>query len=80
VEVATPLAVTGPEPVIVEFSATAESAVNNTEPSDLETGVAIVRVFDSALSELKVQVEIPEAFVTDKPHNYYLHPYQSLKM
>jgi len=52
--------------VIVELSATAESAVNKTEPSDLETGVAIVRVFDSAVNELKVQVEIPEAFVTEQ--------------
>ena len=64
-EVATPLATTGPVPVIVELAATAAPAVKMTVPSALATGVTIESVFVSAASELKVQIEIPEAFVTE---------------
>jgi hypothetical protein len=66
VDVAAPSAVTGPDPVMVELSATAASAVNKTDPSDLETGLVMVRVLDSALGELNVQVEIPAALVTEQ--------------
>jgi hypothetical protein len=62
VEEATPSAATGPDPVIVEFAATAAPAVNVTDPPDLITGVAIDRVFVSAVRDLRVQVETPEAF------------------
>ena len=57
---------TGPDPVMVELAATAASAVNKTDPPDLETGLVMVRVLDSALGELNVQVEIPEALVTEQ--------------
>jgi len=66
VEVATPFAITGPEPVMVEFAATAASAEKTTVPSALITGVAMERVFVSALSELIVQLEIPKVFETEQ--------------
>jgi hypothetical protein len=65
VEVAAPSALIGPEPVIVEFAATGVPAEKTTVPSALETGVAIERVFVSALLDARVQVEIPDAFVTE---------------
>jgi hypothetical protein len=65
VEVATPFANIGPEPVIVEVAATAAPAVKTTVPSALTTGVAIDRVLVSAFKEETVHVEIPEAFVTE---------------
>ena len=66
VEVAVPLATTGLVPVMVELSATAAPEVKTIDPSALETGVAIERTFDSAVNELRVQVEIPEALVTEQ--------------
>jgi propanediol dehydratase small subunit len=66
VEDAAPLAITGPEPVMVEFTATADPAVKITVPSVLATGVTIERVLVSAVAELKVQVETPEAFETEQ--------------
>jgi hypothetical protein len=66
VEVATPSAVTGVVPVIVEFTATAAPAVKTTVPSALMTGVAMERVLVSALLEAKVQVATPEAFVIEQ--------------
>lgn len=63
VDVADPLAMTGPEPVMVEFAGSAVGAVKTTMPSDFVIGVAIERVFDSAVKELKLQVEIPRAEV-----------------
>lgn len=66
VEVALPFATTGPVPTIVEFAATGDPAVKITVPSDLETGVAMARVFDSAFKDESVQVETPEAFVTEQ--------------
>ncbi len=65
VDVAVPLAITGPEPVMVEFAATAPPAMKTTDPSALETGVAIERIFVSDLSEVIVQVETPEASVSE---------------
>ena len=63
VEVEAPSEGVGPVPEIVEFKATAESAIKITEPSAFDTGVAIERVFDSALVDFKVQVETPKALV-----------------
>ena len=66
IEVATPFAMTGPVPVIVEFAATAAPAVKRTEPSVFETGVKMESVFVSAASEVNVQVATPEALVTEQ--------------
>jgi multidrug efflux pump subunit AcrA (membrane-fusion protein) len=65
VEEAIPLAMTGPVPVIVEFTATAAPAVKRTVPSDFETGVTIESVLVSAASEVKEQVAIPEASLAE---------------
>jgi hypothetical protein len=65
-DVAIPSATTGPVPAIVEFAATGEPAVKTTAPSALITGVAIERVFVSAVKEEIVQVEIPEALVAEQ--------------
>lgn len=62
VEDATPLAITGPEPVIDELAATALPDVKTTVPPVFETGELIERVLVSANDELKVQVETPVAF------------------
>lgn len=66
VEVADPSATTGEVPVIDEFAATGTPAVKVTVPPTFTTGVSIDRVFTSAFSELKVQVETPEAFVAEQ--------------
>ena len=66
VEVAVPLATTGLVPVMVEFTATAEPAVKTTVPSAFTTGVAIDNVLVSAAVEESVQVETPEALVTEQ--------------
>ena len=62
-EVALPLAVTGPVPVIVEYVLATEPAVKVTVPSLFAIGVAIERVLTSAFVEANVQVAIPEASV-----------------
>lgn len=72
VDVAEPSATTGDVPVIVEFAATATPAVNVTEPPAFTTGVAIERVFTSAVVEESVQVEIPEESVAE--HEPYVLP------
>ena len=74
VEVAELLATTGPVPVMVEFAAVAAPAVKTTEPSALETGVTIERVFVSAANELKVQVETPEAFELEHALKIFVVP------
>ncbi len=61
VEVAIPSARTGPVPEIVEVAATGEPGVKTTVPPIFTTGVAIERVLVSALRDLKVHVETPEA-------------------
>lgn len=66
VDVADPFAMTGDEPVIFEFAATGVPAVKITVPSDFVTGAVIERVFVSALNEVRVQVDTPEAFVTEQ--------------
>jgi len=48
---------------MVDVEATTAPAVKITVPSDFTTGVAMERVFVSALVEASVQVEIPEALV-----------------
>ncbi len=65
VEVATPLATTGPVPVMVEFAATTETGVKTTVPSAFENGVTRERVFVSAVPDLSVQVETPETPVME---------------
>ena len=61
VEVATPLATTGPVPVIDELMATGPPDWKTTVPPVFTTGVAIAKVLVSATLDLKVQVETPEA-------------------
>ena len=61
-DVEEPSATTGVVPVIVEFAAIAEPAVKVTVVPALTNGVEIESVLTSALRELRVQVEIPEAF------------------
>jgi hypothetical protein len=63
-EVATPSAVTGPVPVMVEFATAAAPAVKVMVPSDFTTGVAIARVLTSALVDFTVHVASPLASVT----------------
>ncbi len=65
VEVLEPSATTGEVPVMVEVVVEAAPAMNVTVPSGFETGVAIARVFNSALVDVKVQVETPEALVAE---------------
>jgi len=66
VEVATPLATTGPEPVIVEVATAAAPAVNVTVPSALIIGVAIESVLISAFVEVNVHVDSPLAFEAEQ--------------
>lgn len=66
VEVATPSAVMGPVPVMIEFPATATPALNTTVPPALVTGVVIESVFVSAKVEFNVHVAIPEASVEEQ--------------
>ena len=61
VDVATPSAATGEVPIMVELAATADPAVNTTVPPTFTTGVAMERILLSALIDLRVQVEIPDA-------------------
>jgi hypothetical protein len=74
VEVATSSATTGPVPVMLEFAIDAESAVNVTVPSVLETGVSIESVLISALVEASVQVATPEASVTEQADSVLFVP------
>lgn len=60
-DVATPFAKTGPLPEMVPMAAA--PATKTTVPPETATGLAIERVFVSALVELKVHVERPETFV-----------------
>jgi len=59
VDVAEPLAMTGPVPEISEFTATGNPALNKTVPPVLETGVRIERVFVSAVRDFNEQVDRP---------------------
>jgi hypothetical protein len=63
VETATPSAITGPVPVIVELAAMAEPELNKTVPSALVIGDEIERVLSSDFVDFNVHVEIPEASV-----------------
>jgi hypothetical protein len=65
VDVAVPSATTGPVPVMLEFAATAAPAVKTTVPSAFATGVAIERVFVSAVDDFNVQVETPDESVEE---------------
>jgi hypothetical protein len=74
VEVAEPSATTLPVPVIDELATFADPAIKLTDPSLLEIGVVIERVFVSALVEVIVQVEIPELLVTLQPPYIFVEP------
>lgn len=73
-DVATPSAVTGPVPVMVEVAAATGPAMKSTLPSVLETGVTMARVFVSALVEASVQVETPFTSVTEHAESVLLVP------
>ncbi len=62
---ATPSAATGPVPVMVLVVAEGAPGKKVTELPVLTNGVAMERVFDSALVDLRLQVEIPELFVME---------------
>lgn len=66
VEVDTPSAATGPVPVIEEFATETAPTLNRTVPSVLLIGVAIERVLSSAVVDLSVQFDAPEASVTEQ--------------
>ena len=66
VDVAVPFATTGLVPVMVELTAATEPAVKTTVPSALTIGVAIDNVLVSAMVDESVQVETPEALVTEQ--------------
>jgi len=65
VDVAVSSAITGPVPVIVEVAAAMAPATKVTVPSALITGVAIESVFVSAFVDVIVQVDTPDALVTE---------------
>ena len=65
VDVAEPSATTGDVPTILELTATGEPAVNVTVLPIFVMGVAIERVFTSAVVEVIVQVEAPVASVAE---------------
>lgn len=66
VDVAVPSAMTVDVPLIDEFAATGEPAVNVTVPPTFTTGVAIESVFTSATVEARLQTETPEESVTEQ--------------
>lgn len=74
VDVAVPSAITGPVPVMFEFAATAEAAVNVTVPPTFDTGVAMESVLTSANRELSVHVETPDAFVAEQTPLLFVVP------
>lgn len=74
VEVATPLAMTGPVPAMVEFNAEAPPDWNTTVPPVFATGATIARVFVSATIEASVQVETPLALLTEQPPSVFPVP------
>ena len=59
VEVDTPSAVTGPDPVIVEVSALGPLGLKTTNPPAFATGVTIDKVLVSEVNDFNVQVELP---------------------
>ena len=66
VEAASPSAMTGPVPEIVELATAALSEVKITFPSILETGLTNVSVFISAFVEASKQVESPLVSVEEQ--------------
>ena len=61
-----PLATTGVVPLIVVVTLLGEPGVKTTVPSALTTGVAMERVFVSALVDFKEQVDTPKEFVAEQ--------------
>ena len=66
VEVEIPSAITGPEPMMVEFAATGVPPIKIAVPPVFETGVSKLRVLTSALVDFKLQVESPAADVAEQ--------------
>ncbi len=66
VDVADPSATTGEVPVIVELAGSAVGDVKTTVPPIFIIGVKIESVFVSAVSEARVQLEIPRADVVEQ--------------
>jgi len=60
VDVDTPSATTGPEPVIVERSGCSAPGKKVTVPPDIAIGVLIARVFVSAVDDFNVHVDFPD--------------------
>ncbi len=65
-EAATPFAVIFDVPLMLELAATIGPAVKTTVPSAFVNGEVMERVLVSAFVDLRVQVEIPEAFVAEQ--------------
>ena len=65
VEVAVPSATTGPVPVMVEFSGTAEPDWKTTVPPDIEIGAVIESVFVSEVVEARVHCDKPAVVVCE---------------
>lgn len=76
VEVATPSATTGLEPVIVDVATAAAPATNVTLPPTLITGDAIERVLISALVLASVQVALPVTSVTEQLPTVLSEPFE----
>lgn len=66
VEVATPSATTGPEPLMLEFAATTDPGPKITVPPLTATGIKRERVFVSAVVEPKLQVDVPVASLEEQ--------------
>jgi hypothetical protein len=64
VDDARPSATTGPVPVMLEFAATGVPAIKLTVPPVLITGDVMESVLISAVSDFRLQVEIPVASET----------------
>lgn len=74
VDVATPFAMTGDVPVMVEFAATAEPGLNTTVEPVKAIGETRERIFDSAVVEARVQVETPDEFVAEQAPKVFVVP------
>src|SRR5207247_1201088 len=74
VEVATPLAVTGLVPLMLELPAAAAPAWNVTVPPVTDTGDVIDSVFTSAFVDASVHVATPEASVAEHAPSVLLVP------
>ena len=67
VDVALPLASTGPVPEILLFAALGVPPVNVAVPPDFDTGVKMFNVLISAFVDLSVQIETPALLLRVHP-------------